>query len=468
MAAAPLVVGRPAIGTLRKPLPPSSFSVLSRRGAGAATGFPRCALSKSGDRLLSALERARGDPAATTRLVRRLVSSSSRPLLLSTLDHILVSDSHWEFALPLYARLLETSWYRWNPKTVARLAALLKKHGLSTESRSLISDTTQRLKGMEGSSGLSEFYCDLIEFYSKNGLQQQVFDLMSEMASQSSSLFRYYSVVVNALARLDLPDQAEEKLENMEAAGFGPSAFDFRSVVLAYGRVGRFSEMQRVVERMQEKLGFSALDTVCSNMILASLGDHGKHAEMIEWIKKMKRLGIGFSIRTYNSVANSCPRLSSISKGELGPIPLSMSGLFRRLRLYEDCEDEVHLIRETVSAIGLLPETVGWSNSEWRLDLHGFHIGAAYLNLLQWLEEVRLRINDGGAQPPYEASIVCGSGKHSIVRGESPVRSLISGMMFRTSSPLKIDRLNSGRFIAKGKGVKEWLSEATMINDAGD
>ncbi|XP_031495956.1 pentatricopeptide repeat-containing protein At2g17033 [Nymphaea colorata] len=469
MATAPLLFGRPALTTLRPPpctSAPSSISAWSKREDGAVTGFPLCALSKSGGRLLSTLERTRGDPVATARLVRRLVSSSSRPLLLSTLDHILVSDSHWEFALPLYVRLLETPWYRWNPKTVARLAALLEKHGLSTESRSLISDGAVRLKGMKGSSGSAEFYCDLVEFYSKNGLQQQVFDLISEMASQSSSMSRCYSVIVNALARLDLPDQAEEKLEEMEASGFGPSAFDFRSVVLAYGRAGRFSEMQCVVDRMQKKLGFSALDTVCSNMILTSLGDHGKHATMIEWIKKMRHLGIGFSIRTYNSVSNSCPRLSSILKAE--PIPLSVNGLFRRLRSSEDCEDEMLLIGEIVSAIGLLPETVGWSSSEWRLDLHGFHICAAYLNLLQWLEEMRLRIDDGGARPPYEVSIVCGSGKHSTVRGESPVRSLVSGMMFRTRSPLKIDRLNGGRFIAKGKAVKEWFSAATMINDAGD
>ncbi|XP_077219652.1 pentatricopeptide repeat-containing protein At2g17033-like, partial [Tasmannia lanceolata] len=227
---------------------------------------------------------------------------------------------------------------------------------------------------------------------------------------------------------------------------------EHRSIALNYGRSGLFEEMRRVVRRMEDS-GIG-LDTVIMNIVLSCYGEYGEMPEMVSWVRKMRDLDIAFSVRTYNSVLNSCPTMISIV-GEPDKFPLSIVGLVEKLEKASSSPNEVLLIKELVSSV-VLEETLQWSSSEGKLDLHGMHTCSSYLILLQWLEELRLRFSEGTVLP-LEISVVCGSGKYSSIRGESPVKALVSEMMFRMSSPLKIDRKNTGRFVARGKAVKDWL-----------
>lgn len=58
-----------------------------------------------------------------------------------------------------------------------------------------------------------------------------------------------------------------------------------------------------------------------------------------------------------------------------------------------------------------------WRSSELKLDLHGMHLSTAYLIMLQWFDELKLRYA-GNYRIPSEILVVCGSGKHSSTRGE--------------------------------------------------
>lgn len=132
--------------------------------------------------------------------------------------------------------------------------------------------------------------------------------------------------MVKGMCLIGMPSDAEELLQEMGLSGFKPSPFEFRLVFQAYGRVGAFGEMTRVLRLMHEN-GLP-IDTVCANTILSCYGDHGKFSEMVSWIHKMRESDIGFSKRTFNSVLNSCPTVMMIMK-DVCFLPLSIEAFFQ-------------------------------------------------------------------------------------------------------------------------------------------
>lgn len=352
----------------------------------------------------------------------------------------------------LYSRITEASWFTWNPKLIADLIAFLYKQGQLKEAEALVSETLIKVGSRE--RDLVSFYCNLIDSHSKHNSNQGVFNVissLSQIVSESSSVYvkaRAYESMISSLCAVGRPLEAENLIDEMKAKGLQPSVFEFRSVVYGCGRAGLFEDMQRILLQMENE-GFE-LDTVVSNMVLSSYGTYKKQTEMVAWLQRMRNSGIPFSIRTYNSVLNSCPMIMSILQ-DLKTFPLTIDELMEILR-----GDEALLVKELYGS-KVLEEAMEWDSSEGKLDLHGMHLGTAYLIMLQWREELKDRLNAAEYAMPVEITVVCGSGKHSVVRGESPVKRMVREMMTRTKSPLRIDRKNVGCFVAKAKVVKNWL-----------
>ncbi|KAJ1437553.1 Tetratricopeptide-like helical domain superfamily [Sesbania bispinosa] len=118
-----------------------------------------------------------------------------------------------------------------------------------------------------------------------------------------------YEYMVSGLCAMDRPREAEKLVQDLRDnnGALQPSAFELKSIVYGYGRLGLFQDLLRVVDQM-ERTGF-VIDTVFSNMILSTYGIHRQHVEMFSWLRRMRDLGVPFSIRTYNSVTNSCPTI---------------------------------------------------------------------------------------------------------------------------------------------------------------
>nr|UPT49296.1 pentatricopeptide repeat protein AaPPR158 [Agave angustifolia]UPT49750.1 pentatricopeptide repeat protein AaPPR1352 [Agave angustifolia] len=348
--------------------------------------------------------------------------------------------------LPIYQRISTTHWFNWTPKLVAELISVLESNGRPSKARELVSESVSRLASQRD---IACFYCDLIDAASDRNLNDFVFELYGRIKDMGFVGKRPFESMVRGLSSMGMPVDAEKMLDEMGHSGFKPSGFEYRMVIQGYGRLGLFDEMTRVLGRMEDAgLG---VDTVCANVVLSCYGDHGRIPEMVTCIRKMRALGNGCSVRTFNSVWNSCPSVVSITK-DLGTVALSVDDLLEKLN-----NDEALLVQELVSS-SVLFENLNWSDSEGELDLHGFHLASAYVILLQWMEVLRSRfLVEEEVVVPLEISVVCGSGKHSIVRGESPVKKLVSVLMFRLKSPMKIDRKNAGKFVAKGKAVRDWL-----------
>ncbi|KAJ0089368.1 hypothetical protein Patl1_32853 [Pistacia atlantica] len=388
--------------------------------------FPSASLSKQGQRFLRSLVVTR-DSKTANRLISKFVALSPQFIALNALSHLL-SPLHSP-PPPLLSRFTK-SWFKWNPKLVAELMAMLDKQGKHEETEALMSETVGKLEFRERE--LVVFYGNLIDSYCKNDLKGEFHEICGRLGgliSDSSSVYvkrHGYKSMVSGLCEMGQPHEAENRVEEMRVEGLKPTGFEFRCLVYGYGRLGLFEEMERCVKKMESE-GLE-VDTVCSNMVLSSYGACNELSRMVLWLQKMKDLGIPFSIRTYNSVLNSW----------------SLNG------------DEVLLVEELVESC-VLNEAMEWNSMEVKLDLHGMHLGSAYLIMLQWMEEMRFRFSDGNYAIPAEVTVVCGLGKHSSVRGESPVKAMVKKIVIRTNCPLRIDRNNIGCFVGKGHVVKNWL-----------
>ncbi|KAF8013424.1 hypothetical protein BT93_I1315 [Corymbia citriodora subsp. variegata] len=435
--------------------PPLLPSLVRRRQPAAPTATAphiRCALSKHGQRLLRSLAAAAGDAAAEDRLIRKFVSSSPKSASLNALSHLLPHPHLSSLALPLYDKIREAPWFRWNAKLAADIIASLEKQGLTAESKSLAAEAIAKLGQKDRDVAL--LYCHLIdslaELKSESGFDTYLARL-KRIVDDSSSAYvkrRGYGSMIKGLSEMGRPGEAESLMEEMRPRGIELSDFEAKAVVYGYGKLGLFDDMSRNIDKMDER-GFE-IDTVCANMVLSSYGNSCDLSKMLSWLRRMKATAIPFSIRTYNTVTNSCPTIMSLLQDSSG-FPLSLQELNGAL----DSEEGV-LVEELVDS-PVLSEAMEWDPSEAKLDLHGMHLGSAYLIMLQWMEEMRRRLDGGEYVIPAEVTVVCGSGKHSAIRGESPVKQMVKAMLGQLRSPMRIDRRNVGCFVAKGRVLKDWL-----------
>lgn len=383
-------------------------------------------------------------------------------MVLGTLYHLLspqATSTHPQLsslALPLYTKITKASWFSWNSKLVANVIALLYKQGQTEEAECLISQTVSTICSKE--RDLVSFYCNLIDSHiklrSEHGFSL-TYARLKEIFSTSPSVYvrkRASESLVGGLCVMGRPHEAETLIKEMRNRGIKLSLFEFRSMVEGYGRLVLFEEMLQSVAEM-EKNGFP-LDTISSNMVISSYGMHNELSQMVVWVQKVKSLRVSFSVRTYNSVLNACPTVMSLLQ-DLKNVVVSLEELLSMLR-----GDEALLVKELLGST-VLDDVMRWDSMEMKLDFHGMHLSTSYLILLQWMQEVCWRLTSGKCEIPAVVTLVCGLGKHSSVRGDSPVKGLVREILVRTRSPLRIDRKNVGCFVAKGKAVKDWLLSCT-------
>lgn len=285
-------------------------------------------------------------------------------------------------------------------------------------------------------------------------------DFYAELRSMPLSGRKTYMAMIKSLCLLGLPTEAEETLREMVSLGYQPEAFQFGAVAKCYGKSGSLADMERVIASMADagiRFGTGAADTVLS--CYSSCRDHSK---MLAWLKKMRKLRIAPTTKGFNFVLNSCSSLASVVQ-ELGPsLPLSTTGLVKRLKSVSTPAAEVELVQELLASSSVLDKAMVWSDTEVKLNLHGFSTVSAYVLMLQWVDAVK------GRELPLEVSVVCGIGKHSDVRGEPKLRELAQEVLSQMGSPLQLSARNKGRLVAKRDRVKQWLASFPVPEEGTD
>ncbi|XP_048535392.1 pentatricopeptide repeat-containing protein At2g17033 [Triticum urartu] len=431
----------------RRRFPPASAS-LRRAASGGGSSW------RSERRLMSELERT-VTAGAAERVIRGYVGTKSKRAALAALSRLLMDSD--PLAVPFYEAVTQARWFKWSSIHAAAVAALLEANGAAEESRSLIADSAARL---ESTAEVVLFYCDLMAAFSSRGLKRRAMDFYSQLRVMPTPLAggaKTYMAMIKSLCMMGLAAEAEEALREMVSLGYQPDAFQFGLVAKCYGKAGQLAEMERVIASMSDagiRLGTGAANIVLS--CYSACRDHGK---MLMWLKKMRKLCVAPTTKAYNFVLNSCPTVVLMAR-ELGPsLPLSAAKLVRKVKSTSPWPAEAEVVQELLSTSSVLTKAMVWSETEVKLNLHGFSITSAYVLMLQWVAALK-----GGRTLPLEVSVVCGVGKHSDVRGEPKVRELAQEVLSRMGSPLRLSARNKGRLVAKRDRVKQWLAtELTSV-----
>ncbi|XP_037450628.1 pentatricopeptide repeat-containing protein At2g17033-like [Triticum dicoccoides] len=440
----------PAVTSLPQPAPgPAAlrrrrFSPASLRRAASGGG----SRWRSERRLMSELERT-VTAGAAERVIRGYVGTKSERAALAALSRLLMDSN--PLAVPFYEAVTQARWFKWISIHAAAVAALLEANGAAEESRSLIADSAARL---ESGAELALFYCDLMAAFSSRGLKRRAMDFYAQLRAMPTPLpggGKTYMAMIKSLCMLGLAAEAEEALKEMVSLGYQPDAFQFGLVAKCYGKAGQLAEMERVIASMSDagiRLGTGAANIVLS--CYSACRDHGK---MLAWLKKMRKLRVAPTTKAYNFVLNSCPTVVSMAR-QLDPsLPLSAAQLVRKLKSASPWPAEAEVVQELLAASSVLNKAMVWSETEVKLNLHGFSITSTYVLMLQWVDSVKV-----SRTLPLEVSVVCGVGKHSDVRGEPKVRELAQEVLSRMGSPLQLSVRNKGRLMAKRDRLKQCLA----------
>ncbi|XP_051195575.1 pentatricopeptide repeat-containing protein At2g17033 [Lolium perenne] len=452
----------PAVASLPPPAPAPAAVRRGRRFSTPSASLRRAASGggsswRSERRLMSELERT-VTAGATERVIRDFVGTKSERAALAALSRLLIDSN--PLAVPFYEAVTQARWFKWSSIHAAAVAALLETNGGAEESRSLLADSAARL---ESAAEVALFYCDLMAAFSSRGLKGRAMDFYAQLRAMPPPLAgggKTYMAMIKSLCMMGLADEAEGALREMVALGYQPDAFQFGLVAKCYGKAGQLAEMERVIASMSDagiRMGTGAANIVLS--CYSACRDHGK---MLMWLKKMRKLRLAPTTKAYNFVLNSCPTVVSMAR-ELGPsLPLSSAQLVKKLKSGSPWPAEAEVVQELLSASSVLDKAMVWSETEVKLNMHGFSITSAYVLMLQWVDAVK-----GGRALPLEVSVVCGVGKHSDVRGEPKVRELAQEVLSRMGSPLRLSTRNKGRLVAKRDRVKQWLATdwASPVHD---
>ncbi|KAF7088258.1 hypothetical protein CFC21_091384 [Triticum aestivum] len=442
----------PAVASLPPPAP--GPAALRRRRFSPASASLRRAASGGGSswrserRLMSELERT-VTAGAAERVIRGYVGTKSERAALAALSRLLMDSD--PLAVPFYEAVTQARWFKWSSIHAAAVAALLEANGAAEESRSLIADSAARL---ESGADLALFYCDLMAAFSSRGLKRRAMDFYAQLRAMPTPLAgggKTYMAMIKSLCMMGLAAEAEEALRVMLSLGYQPDAFQFGLVAKCYGKAGQLAEMERVIASMSD--AGIRLGTGAANIVLSCYSACREHGKMLAWLKKMRKLRVTPTTKGYNFVLNSCPTVVSMAR-ELDPsLPLSAAQLVRKLKSASPWPAEAEVVQELLAASSVLTKAMVWSETEVKLNLHGFSITSAYVLMLQWVDALKV-----DRTLPLEVSVVCGVGKHSDVRGEPKVRELAQEVLSRTGSPLRLSARNKGRLVAKRDRVKHWLA----------
>ncbi|KAL6848357.1 hypothetical protein ACP4OV_021651 [Aristida adscensionis] len=437
-AVASLSAPAPAAAWRRRRLSPAAAASLRRAASGGGSSW------RSERRLMSELERT-VTAGAAERVIRSYVGTKSERAALAALSRLLMDSD--PLAIPFYDAVTQARWFKWSSIHAAAVAALLEVNGSTGESRSLISDSISQ--HLQSTDEVALFYCDLMAAFSSHGLKDQAMDFYTELRSMPLLGRKTYMAMIKSLCLMGLASEAEKALKEMVSLGYQPEAFQFGLVAKCYGKSGLLVEMERVISSMSD--AGIRLGTGAANIVLSCYSSCRDHSKMLAWLKKMRKLRIAPTTKAYNFVLNSCPTLASVVQ-ELGPsLPLSKMGLVKKLKSRSPGAAEAELVHELLASSSVLDKAMEWTETEVKLNLHGFSTIAAYVLMLQWVDLMK------GRMLPLDVSVVCGIGKHSDVRGEPKVRELAQEVLSRMGSPFRLSTRNKGRLVAKRDRVKQWL-----------
>ncbi|KAJ0971927.1 hypothetical protein J5N97_019886 [Dioscorea zingiberensis] len=229
---------------------------------------------------------------------------NSRKLLPNTLLEALnerITALRWESALKVFELLRDQLWYKPNTGTYIKLIVMLGKCKQPQRARVLFQAMID-----EGCIINHESYTALVSAYSRSGLFDEAFALLNEMKSTDGCQpdVYTYSILIKSCLQVFALDKVQELLVDMENQGIRPNTITYNTLIDAYGKAGRFEEMESTLREMLQDCGCKP-DVWTMNATLRAFGGSGQIEMMEKCYDKFQNAGITPDIKTFNILLDS-------------------------------------------------------------------------------------------------------------------------------------------------------------------
>ncbi|KAK3021643.1 hypothetical protein RJ639_046367 [Escallonia herrerae] len=224
--------------------------------------------------------------------------------------HERITALRWESALKVFELLREQLWYRPNSGIYIKLIVMLGKCKQPEKAHSLFLVMID-----EGCAVNREVYTALLSAYSRSGLLDKAFFLLEQMKSTPNccpDVFTY-SILIKSCLQVHAFDKVQSLLYDMESQGIKPNTITYNTLIDAYGKAKRFTEMESSLLEMLRKRECEP-DVWTMNSTLRAFGSSGQIETMEKCYEKFQSAGIQPSIKTFNILLDSYGKAGNYEK----------------------------------------------------------------------------------------------------------------------------------------------------------
>ncbi|XXG78777.1 hypothetical protein AAC387_Pa08g2647 [Persea americana] len=224
--------------------------------------------------------------------------------------HERITALRWESALKVFELLHEQLWYKPNSGIYIKLIVMLGKCKQPEKAHMLFQAMAD-----EGCIINHESYTALLSAYSRSGHFDKAFSLLEKMKNTygcQPDVFTY-SILIKSCLQVFAFDKVHTLLSDMEKQGIKPNTITYNTLIDAYGRTGRFQEMESTLLEMLEGKDCKP-DVWTMNSTLRAFGGSGQIETMEDCYEKFQSAGIQPNIKTFNILLDSYGKAKQYQK----------------------------------------------------------------------------------------------------------------------------------------------------------
>ncbi|XP_051138589.1 pentatricopeptide repeat-containing protein At5g48730, chloroplastic [Andrographis paniculata] len=249
---------------------------------------------------------------ATKAVIEKKKGGSKKLLPRTVLEalHERITALRWESALKVFELLREQLWYKPNSGIYIKLIVMLGKCKQPEKAHTLFQAMID-----EGCVVDHEAYTALMSAYSRSGRFDEAFHILEKMKEMRSSQpdVHTYSILIKSLLHVYDFDRVKSLVSEMESRGINPNTITYNTLLDAYGKSKKFTEMESVLVEMLRRKDCRP-DVWTMNSTLRAFGGSGQIEMMENCYEKFQSAGIEPNIKTFNILLDSYGKSENYGK----------------------------------------------------------------------------------------------------------------------------------------------------------
>ncbi|GAA0170336.1 hypothetical protein LIER_40933 [Lithospermum erythrorhizon] len=221
-----------------------------------------------------------------------------------------LTKSHRGYPSQVFELLREQLWYRPNTGIYIKLIVMLGKCKQPVKAQLLFQEMID-----DGCDVNSETYTALLSAYSRSGYFNEAFsilELMKKTPYCQPDVFTY-SILLKSCLHVQDFEKAKSVLSDMASQGIKPNTITYNTLIDAYGKAKRFTEMESILVEMLRQRDCEP-DVWTMNSTLRAFGGSGQIEMMENCYDKFQSSGINPNIKTFNILLDSYGKTGNYEK----------------------------------------------------------------------------------------------------------------------------------------------------------